>query len=74
MADDASLTSGSINVHRERSGSINSNGSGYARPASNSGSYEMPIVIPRPRSTNVIIDDVTYCIINNTDTTHRSMK
>ena len=45
MADDASPPSGAISVRRERSGSINSNGSGYASPASNPGSYEMPSVM-----------------------------
>ena len=45
MADDSSPTSGPINVRRERSGSINSNGSGYASPSSNPGSYEMPSVM-----------------------------
>ncbi len=42
---DGSPTSGPINVRRERSGSINSNGSGYASPASNPGSYELPSVM-----------------------------
>nr|UBR88886.1 transcription factor bHLH3 [Ganoderma lucidum] len=45
MTDDASPPSGSISVRRERSGSINSNGSGYSSPASNPGSYEMPSVM-----------------------------
>ena len=45
MVDDASPPSGPIGVRRERSGSVNSNGSGYASPASNSGSYEMPSVM-----------------------------
>ncbi|KAI0325018.1 hypothetical protein GY45DRAFT_1261700 [Cubamyces sp. BRFM 1775] len=43
---DASPTSGPINVRRERSGSVNSNGSGYGSPVSNPGSsYEMPSVM-----------------------------
>ncbi|RPD71385.1 hypothetical protein L226DRAFT_468648 [Lentinus tigrinus ALCF2SS1-7] len=37
-----------VNVRRERSGSVNSNGSGYASPASNPGSYEMPSVMSGP--------------------------
>lgn len=45
MTDDASPPSGPISVRRERSGSINSNGSGYGSPASNPGSYEMPSVM-----------------------------
>lgn len=45
MTDDASPPSGAISVRRERSGSINSNGSGYGSPASNPGSYEMPSVM-----------------------------
>ncbi|KAI8982955.1 hypothetical protein BD414DRAFT_508648 [Trametes punicea] len=39
------------NVRRERSGSVNSNGSGYASPVSNPGSsYEMPSVLNGPAS------------------------
>ncbi|TBU35357.1 hypothetical protein BD309DRAFT_982934 [Dichomitus squalens] len=45
LSEDGSPTSGPINVRRERSGSINSNGSGYASPASNGGSYEIPSVM-----------------------------
>ncbi|KAI0636369.1 hypothetical protein C8Q77DRAFT_1154320 [Trametes polyzona] len=46
---DASPSSGPINVRRERSGSVNSNGSGYASPVSNTGSsYEMPSVMNGP--------------------------
>ncbi|KAI1786937.1 hypothetical protein LXA43DRAFT_1031420, partial [Ganoderma leucocontextum] len=45
MADDASPPSGPVSVRRERSGSINSTGSGYGSPASNPGSYEMPSVM-----------------------------
>ncbi|KAI0771096.1 hypothetical protein BD413DRAFT_476662 [Trametes elegans] len=46
---DGSPSSGPINARRERSGSVNSNGSGYASPASNPGSsYEMPSVINGP--------------------------
>ena len=45
LTDDASPpTAGAVAMRRERSGSINSNGSGYASPAS-AGSYEMPSVM-----------------------------
>ncbi|KAI0682397.1 hypothetical protein C8T65DRAFT_750513 [Cerioporus squamosus] len=46
--DDGSAPTGPISVRRERSGSVNSNGSGYASPASNPGSYEMPSVMSGP--------------------------
>ncbi|KAI0363245.1 hypothetical protein BV20DRAFT_958671 [Pilatotrama ljubarskyi] len=46
---DASPTAGPVHVRRERSGSVNSNGSGYASPVSNPGSsYEMPSVMNGP--------------------------
>ncbi|KAI0647648.1 hypothetical protein C8Q79DRAFT_641606 [Trametes meyenii] len=45
----SSSASGPINVRRERSGSVNSNGSGYASPVSNPGSsYEMPSTMSGP--------------------------
>ncbi|KAI0820157.1 hypothetical protein BC628DRAFT_918585 [Trametes gibbosa] len=48
---DASPSSGPMNIRRERSGSVNSNGSGYASPVSNPGSsYEMPSVMNGPAS------------------------
>ncbi|CDO70339.1 hypothetical protein BN946_scf184843.g28 [Trametes cinnabarina] len=43
---DPSPSSGPINVRRERSGSVNSTGSGYASPVSNPGSsYDIPTVM-----------------------------
>ncbi|KAI0672616.1 hypothetical protein C8Q78DRAFT_969756 [Trametes maxima] len=48
-ASPPSSASGPINVRRERSGSVNSNGSGYASPVSNPGSsYEMPSAMAGP--------------------------
>ncbi|KAH9848935.1 hypothetical protein C2E23DRAFT_888765 [Lenzites betulinus] len=48
---DGSPSSGPMNIRRERSGSVNSNGSGYASPVSNPGSsYEMPSVMNGPAS------------------------
>ncbi len=42
------MDEGAPSGRRERSGSVNSNGSGYASPASNAGSYEMPGVMGGP--------------------------